>query len=147
MMMRLKIIIISALFLPPVYSLRAAPNFQHPDGHTKPTLLPVQYDDGEKKIKMSSLQSLSHGQQQNCSGCALFFITSIQYTSRDRHSENIKWKLIFRFAELSHYSPNSKPFIRHYHDCSTKCESPKSYFAYHSKIFHRQFCAVFCELC
>lgn len=25
-------------------------------------------------------------------------------------------------------------------------ESPKSYFAYHSKIFHRQFCAVFCEL-
>lgn len=48
-----------------------------------------------------------------------FFLYTIHIQSP---SENIKWKLIFRFAELSHYSPNSKPFIRHYHDCSTKCE-------------------------
>lgn len=75
---------------------------------------------------MSSLQSLSHWQQQNCSGCAFFY--NILYTSRVRHSENIKWKLIFRFAELSHYSPNSKPFIRHYHDCSTKCERVQELF-------------------
>lgn len=72
----------------------------------------------------------------------IFYLSASSKRVGIESSENIKWKLIFRFAELSHYSPNQTIYSS-LSWLPYKMHSQSPYFAYHLESFSLSIIALF----